>query len=140
MESDPQSLVDSALAMLDQDRRAEAAVLYKQIFAEDPMNRTGLVGLADAMERLGEFDTCLALLADSIDYSAPDIPGLLRISDLLRKVGRFEESADILLGALGCAPGDAALRLKTEESLEVLGRTAQLEWVRSGCEGELPLG
>jgi hypothetical protein len=140
MKSDTQSLVDSALAMVDQRRGPEAADIYKQIFKEDPQDPDGLVGLADAMERMGELGTCLALLADSIDYSAPDVPRLLRIADLLRKAGRFEESADILLGALECAPGDAALRSRTEESLEVLGRTAQLEWVRSGFEGELPLG
>jgi thioredoxin-like negative regulator of GroEL len=116
----------------------EAADAFRVLFDQQAENPKMLVALAEAMAHVGQTDASLALLADSVDESDPNPVTLLRISEQLREVGRFEESADFLLCALSCSPEDGSIRLKTEDALKALGRTAQLEWLRSGAEGEMP--
>ena len=138
MDHQPDKALENAQSLVASGEYGEAADAFRVLLDEQPVSPQFLVALADAMAHMGQTDSSLALLADSINESAPDLVTLLRISDQLREVGRFEESADFLLCALSCAPEDVSLRLKTEDALTTLGRTAQLEWLRSGAEGELP--
>ena len=138
MDHQPDKALENAQSLVASGEYGEAADAFRVLLDEQPASPQFLVALADAMAHMGQTDSSLALLADSINESAPDLVTLLRISDQLREVGRFEESADFLLCALSCAPEDVSLRLKTEDALTTLGRTAQLEWLRSGAEGELP--
>jgi thioredoxin-like negative regulator of GroEL len=117
----------------------EAADAFRVLFDRQVEGPKMLVALADAMAHVGQTDASLALLADSVDESDPNPATLLRISEQLRDVGRAEESADFLLCALACSPEDASIRLRTEDALKALGRTAQLEWLSSGAEGDMPL-
>ena len=138
MDHQPDKALENAQSLVASGEYGEAADAFRVLLDEQPVSPQFLVALADAMAHMGQTDSSLALLADSINESAPNLVTLLRISDQLREVGRFEESADFLLCALSCAPEDVSLRLKTEDALTTLGRTAQLEWLRSGAEGELP--
>lgn len=138
MKDSPEQALENAQSLIASGEYGEAADAFQILFDKQPESPEFLVALADAMAHLGQTDSSLALLADSIDESDPNKTTLLRISEQLREVGRFEESADFLLCALACAPEDAFLRSKTEDALKTLGRTAQLEWLRSGAEGELP--
>ena len=138
MDHQPDKALENAQSLVASGEYGEAADAFRVLLDEQPASPQFLVALADAMAHMGQTDSSLALLADSINESAPDLVTLLRISDQLREVGRFEESADFLLCALSCAPEDVSLRAKTEDALKMLGRTAQLEWLRSGAEGELP--
>jgi thioredoxin-like negative regulator of GroEL len=138
MDHPPEKAVENAQSLIACGEYGEAADAFQVLFASQPDSPQLLVALADAMAHIGQIDSSLALLADSINESAPDRGTLLRISDQLREVGRFEESADFLLCALSCSPEDPSLRSKTEDALKTLGRTAQLDWLRSGAEGDLP--
>jgi thioredoxin-like negative regulator of GroEL len=138
MDHSPEKALENAQSLIASGEYGEAADAFRVLFDQQPESPEFLVALADAMAHMGQTESSLALLADSINEAAPDPVTLLRISDQLREVGRFEESADFLLCALSCSPEDSSLRSKTEDALKTLGRTAQLEWLRSGAEGELP--
>lgn len=116
----------------------EGAERFRSLFEHHSESPEILVALAEAMAHVGQTDASLALLADSVDASNPDPAILVRISDQLREVGRIDEAADFLLCALACSPGDASLSAKTESVLKALGRTAQLEWLKDGADGEMP--
>jgi thioredoxin-like negative regulator of GroEL len=134
--------VDEALAnaqdLIVKGNYPEAAEAFRVLFDQQANDPRSLVALADAMAHFGQTDASLALLADSVDQADPNPVTLLRISEQLREVGRFEEAADFLLCALACSPEDSSLRLRTEDALKALGRTTQLEWLRSGADGEMP--
>jgi Flp pilus assembly protein TadD len=138
MKDAPQKALENAQSLITSGEYGEAADAFQVLFDKQPDSPELLVALADAMAHLGQTDSSLALLADSINESDPDKTTLLRISEQLREVGRFEESADFLLCALSCSPEDLSVRSKTENALTALGRTAQLEWLKAGAAGDMP--
>jgi thioredoxin-like negative regulator of GroEL len=130
--------VSQAQALAGEGAYSEAADVFRALFDQQPGSPEALGALAEVMSQIGQVDSSLALLADSVDSAAPD-PGILqRIADQLADVGRLGEAADFLLCAMCAAPEDAHLRLKTETLLKTLGRVDQLEWLQSGGEGEVP--
>lgn len=130
--------LDNAQNLIASCSYGEAAEVFRVLYDQQPDNPKVLVALAEAMAQIGQSEASLALLADSVDQSAPDQSTLLRIAEDLGKVGRLEEAADFLMCALACDPEDASVRTMTENALEALGRTAQLEWLKSGTAGEMP--
>lgn len=131
-------VLEDAQNLVAAGKYSEAAEVFRGLFEEQPETPEMLVALADAMAHMGQTDASLALLADSVNGANPNQETLLRISEQLYGVGRFGEAADFLMCALACSPEDAVLRLRTEEALKSLGRTAQLEWLQAGAEGDLP--
>ena len=138
MENASEIAIKSAQALAEKGQFVEAAEAFRSLFEHYPGDPKVLSVLADVMQEVGQTDASLALLADSVDAEKPDPDVLLRIADQLAGVGRLEESADFLLCAVCCAPDDTMLRLRAETLLQSLGRNQQLEWLRSGMEGELP--
>jgi tetratricopeptide (TPR) repeat protein len=138
MDNAPETAIKAAQNLADKGQFTEAAEEFKSHFEAFPDDPHALEALADIMHEIGQTDSSLALLADSVDASKPDPRLLLRIADQLGGAGRLEESADFLLCALCGAPDDAMLRLRTETLIQSLGRTAQLDWIRSGMDGEMP--
>lgn len=134
----PDETLQSARKLVADGLYGEAADAFREIFDRQPDSSETLIALAEVMEDLGEGDSSLALLADSINKADPSPVTLQRIAEQLSEAGRFEEAADFLLCALSCSPADSSLRSKTEDALSSLGRTVQLEWLRSGAEGDLP--
>jgi predicted Zn-dependent protease len=138
MEHAPETAIKAAQNLADKGQFSEAAQEFESLFEAFPGDPQALEALADIMHEIGQTESSLALLADSVDASKPDPKLLLRIADQLAGVGRLEESADFLLCALCGAPDDAMLRLRTETLIQSLGRTEQLEWLRSGMDGDMP--
>jgi thioredoxin-like negative regulator of GroEL len=138
MQSGTNKIIDDAKRLAADGDYAAAATVFQGIFDSQSAGPDALVALADVMDSVGQVESSLALLADSVDESNPNQATLVRIADQLRSVGRFGEAADFLLVASSCYPEDADLRAKTEASLSALGRSAQLEWVRSGFQGDVP--
>lgn len=138
MDLAPTLALKEAQHLADDGNYIEAADAFRVLFEEQPNNPEALSALADIMSQIGQTDSALALLADSVDAAEPNPTVLRRIADQLAGVGRLEESADFLLCAFCCAPEDPALRLRLETLLKSLGRLTQLEWLQSGAEGELP--
>jgi thioredoxin-like negative regulator of GroEL len=131
--------VSQAQALVGEGAFSEAADVFRAVFEQQPDSPEALGALAEVMNQIGQVDSSLALLADSVDSAAPNPGTLQRIADQLAGVGRLEEAADFLLCAVCAAPGDAHLQLKAETLLKTLGRTSQLEWLQSGGEGDVPL-
>jgi thioredoxin-like negative regulator of GroEL len=138
MDSGSNKVIDEAKRLAAGGDYVAAASAFKQIFDSQSAGPDALVALADVMDSVGQVESSLALLADSVDESNPSQATLVRIAEQLRSVGRFGEAADFLLVASSCYPDDADLRAKTEDSLSALGRSSQLEWVRSGFQGDVP--
>ena len=138
MDNAQDGALDHAQNLIISRSYGEAAEAFRALYDQRPEDPEILVALAEAMAQIGQPEASLALLADSVDESAPDQATLLRIAEDLKKVGRLEESADFLICALACAPEDASLRSTTESALEALGRAEQLEWLKSGAAGEMP--
>jgi thioredoxin-like negative regulator of GroEL len=138
MDSATNNVIDNAKRFAAGGDYGAAANAFQEIFSSQNAGPEALVALADVMDSFGQVESSLALLADSIDASSPSRTTLVRIADQLRSAGRFGEAADFLLVASSCYPDDVDLRSKTEASLAALGRSSQLEWVRSGFQGELP--
>jgi Flp pilus assembly protein TadD len=138
MENAPTPALKDAQNLADDGNYTGAADAFRVLFEQQPNNPEALSALAEVMSQIGQTDSALALLADSVDEAAPNPTVLRRIADQLAGVGRLEEAADFLLCAFCCAPEDSALRLRTETILKSLGRLTQLEWLQSGAEGELP--
>jgi thioredoxin-like negative regulator of GroEL len=138
MDQDQALVLKEAQRLADGGHYTEAAESFRSLFEQQPDSPEALVALADVMGHIGQADSALALLADSVDASNPDPFVLRRIADQLAEVGRLGESADFLLCAFCCSPEDSSLRLRTETLLRSLGRSAQLEWLQSGAVGELP--
>jgi thioredoxin-like negative regulator of GroEL len=138
MDSCSTNVIDDAKRLAAGGDYAAAATVFQGIFDSQPAGPEALLALAEVMESVGQAESSLALLADSIDESNPSQATLVKIADQLRSVGRFGEAADFLLVAASCYPEDGDLRSRTEASLAALGRSAQLEWVRTGFQGALP--
>jgi tetratricopeptide (TPR) repeat protein len=128
----------NAQNLADDGLYGEAAAAFNAILEERPDDPDVLRALAGVMQGIGQMESSLALLADSVDASEPNPQVLLMIADQLAEVGRLEESADFLLCAVCAAPENSILRLRTATLLESLGRLKQLEWLQSGAEGDLP--
>jgi thioredoxin-like negative regulator of GroEL len=138
MDHSPTLALKDAQHLADDGNYTEAAAAFRVLFEQQPDSPEALGALADVMSQIGQTDSALALLADSVDAAEPDPLVLRRIADQLAGAGRLDESADFLLCAFCCTPEDPALRLRTETLLKSLGRLTQLEWLQSGAEGELP--
>lgn len=117
---------------------SEAAEAFRSLVERCPGDPEVLGALAGVMLKVGQPEYSLALLADSVNVAEPDPKVLMRIADQLAEVGRLDESADFLICALCSAPEDSMLRLRTETLLGSLGRESQLEWLRTGAEGQVP--
>lgn len=130
--------IRKAKALVAEGQYSEAAEVFQDLIEKETAGREVLEALSDTMAEVGQLDASLALLADSIDEAAPDPAALLKLVGRLEDAGRFEEAADFLLCAICCSPEDVSLRERTENVLESLGRVSQLDWLRSGGEGEIP--
>jgi len=119
-------LVSEATEFAKEKRFLESADAFKEAFAILPADPGALRELASVMVDLGETETGLSLLADSVDPEKPEMETLRRIATLLRGKNRLNEAGDFLICAL-------AQDLKNEELFaETLGLLKEL-----GREGEL---
>ncbi len=129
------SLLSQAKAFADEKRFAECADTFVKFFEENPSEPAALQQLADVMLTLGQDDSALALLSDSVDSQNPDGAILHRISNLLLGSGRDQEAADFLLCALYRDPSNAVLRSEAGDLLKRVGRQAEFdEFVRDAAE------
>lgn len=133
------SLLSQAKAFADEKRYAECADTFVKFFEENPSEPKALQQLADVMLTLGQEDSALALLADSVDFQNPDGGTLQRISNLLLGLGRDQEAADFLLCALYRDPSNAELLAEAGDLLQRVGRKAEFdEFVRDAAGATSP--
>lgn len=121
------SLLSQAKSFADEKRYAECADTFVKFFEGNPSEPKALQQLADVMLTLGQEDSALALLADSVDLQNPDGATLHRISNLLLGLGRDQEAADFLLCALYRDPSNAELLSEAGDLLKRVGRQAEFD-------------
>jgi thioredoxin-like negative regulator of GroEL len=121
------NLLSEAKAFADEKRFTECADTFVKLFQENPSDPAALRELAGVMLTLGQSDSALALLADSVDSQKPDGATLHRIANLLSGLGRDEEAADFLLCALYQDPGNAELESEAHGVLGRVGRQADFD-------------
>lgn len=131
-------LLNAAMEFAEEKRFSECADAFVKVFEENPANPQALRDLASVMLSLGEGDTALALLADSVDVENPDGPTLRQIANLLRGLGRDGESADFLLSALYRDPNNSELEEEARTLLVKEGRLAEFEEFHQARSGSLP--
>jgi len=131
------SLLEAAMEFAEEKRYTECADAFVKIFEENPADPQALRDLATVMFSLGEGDSALSLLADSVDLENPDVPTLTRIGNLLLGLGRDSEAADFLLAALYRDPGNSELESETRALLERVERFAEFEeYVQAKAESQ----
>lgn len=138
MNLDSKSALDTAKRLAESGHYGESAEAFEKVFEEQSRNPEALVALADVMAGMGQAESSLALLADSVDAADPSLSTLVKIADQLAGVGRLGESADFLIHSIVCHPGNPALIERARKAVEALGRLGQLEWIKAGCVGDVP--
>jgi thioredoxin-like negative regulator of GroEL len=138
MHSDSKSALDIAKRLAESGLYGESAEAFEKVFERQSRDPEALVALADVMAGMGQAESSLALLADSVDAADPSLPTLVKIADQLAGVGRLGESADFLIYSLACHPDNLELVERASKAVEALGRLGQLEWIRAGCVGDVP--
>lgn len=138
MKSDFHSNIEKARQLADDGFYGESAEAFEAAFGGQYHNSEALIALADVMAGMGQTESSLALLADSVDSSNPSLPTLIKISDQLAELGRLDESANFLVYSLSRFSDDPVLTERTRKAVEALGRSGQLEWIKSGCVGDIP--
>lgn len=119
-------LVSEATELAKEKRFLESADAFKEAFAILPMDPSALRQLASVMVDLGETESGLSLLADSVDLDKPDMETLRRIATLLRGQNRLNEAGDFLICALAQDSGNEELFAETLGLLKELGREGEL--------------
>ena len=122
MTSSIQERINTAQKLANEEKFEECVTVFSEIFNEDPKSPAALVALGEIMVDLGNIDGGLALMADSIDISNPDVNLLKSMANLLRGQDRLSEAADLLFCALNQAPDDQELRVETRELFHALDR------------------
>ncbi len=96
MPDDPQGYLNLGQFQLARGAFSEARDTYRAGLEKRPKGPMLLLGLANALERLGELDGALAA-AEQVLEQMPDLPGALRIwSSVKRRQGSAEEARDRL--------------------------------------------
>lgn len=96
MPNDPQGYLNLGQFQLAQGAFAEARDTYQAGLEKRPDGPMLLLGLANALERLGDLDGAFAA-AEKVLAHMPDLPGALRIwSSVKRRQGAAEEARDRL--------------------------------------------
>jgi len=119
-------LVSAATEFAKEKRFLESADAFKEAFSILPADPGALRELASLMLDLGETQTGLSLLADSVDLEKPHMETLRRIATLLRGQNRLDEAGDFLICALAQDSGNEELFAETLELLKELGREGEL--------------
>jgi thioredoxin-like negative regulator of GroEL len=138
MESGSQAVLEKAKRLANEGFYGESAEAFETAFEGQSHTPEALIALADVMAGIGQPESSLALLADSVDSANPSLPTLIKIADQLEEVGRLAESADFLVCSLALSPEHPGLMERTSKAVEALGRVGQLEWIKSGCSGDIP--
>lgn len=120
-------LLKAADALIEKGHYSQASPLFGEIFEIQPGHPVALRHLAQCMLKVDQHDQALALLADSIDPSWPDVPTILQITEILRALNRNEEAGDLLFASVHANPGSAELRTEANAALALLGRTDDIE-------------
>lgn len=125
MSTSIEALVAQAKELSAEQNFDASAEVFAEIFRQDPNSRAGISALAEVMVDVGQVETGLALLADSVDLDTPDPFVLRTIANLLRGQDRLVEAADFLLCALAHSPEDQELFVETRELFASLGRSEE---------------
>jgi len=128
--SDPEILRSllTACRTAGDDDTAEAMLGSTFTDANLPLNdgvrREFIVQFVDLLERRGEIDRALTLLAESLETAPGDTRLLQRLAQLHEKAGHTEQAESVCQQLLAIEPGNLAIRLSLAAMLEKKGRLA----------------
>ncbi len=88
------------------EKYREAAIIYRQLLADNPKNERYLRALCFALEKTGNRDTAIELLRHAIDYIDASISMRLIHGVLLYKEERYDDALMIFRSVADSAPQD----------------------------------
>lgn len=114
-----------ALALHQQGRYADAAVLYRAVLDAEPDHPDALHLLGLAQRRLGNLVPALELVQRAVALRGDFIPALVNLGDMLLEAGRPAEAADSLGRAAGLDAGNASIWHALARALLAAGRAEE---------------